>query len=439
MTIQFDRRFVLMGLAGVAVPLPAWAQGLEDRVAALAAQYQPKVVAWRRDIHQNPELSNREVRTGKLVAKELKRMGLSVRTGLAGNGVVGVLKGGKPGPAVALRADMDALPVEDKTGEPFASKAMGEYEGKAVPVTHACGHDAHVAMLLGAAEVLSQMKADIAGDIVFIFQPAEEGPPKGEEGGADVMIRDGALSNPAVKSIFGIHVWPGKPGELLYRPEGFMAQTDRLEIQLKGVQTHGSRPWDGVDITALAADITQTINQITSRRLNITKEPTVVTISIMEGGLRYNIIPETLRLAGTMRTFSKARRDETIDKVTKSVELLAQSYGATAKVEFTMNAPLTYNDPQLSKDIFPVLVKAAGEGKVSDKATLITGGEDFAEYQKLVPGVFCFLGIAKPGEDPEKIPPNHSPYFNIYEPAMEVGVRAHALAALFMLTREASV
>jgi amidohydrolase len=422
----------LTGLAGV----PAFAQdALRLRIRTLAAAVQPKVVSWRRDIHQNPELSNREFNTSKKVATELKRLGLEVRT-LAKTGVVGVLKGGKPGPAVALRADMDALPVEEKTGEPFASKAMGEYEGNKVPVAHACGHDAHTAMLLGAAEVLSMIKADIAGSVVFIFQPAEEGKPGGETGGAALMVAEGALDAPKVQSIFGIHVWPEAAGVLSFRSEGFMAAADRIEIRLKGTQTHGAQPWKGVDITALASHCVQAINQVTARQLD-PREPTVITIATMHGGARFNIIPETFVLGGTMRTFSVARRKDAIEKVTRTIKAQAQAYGADAEIIFTPFAPLTFNDPALAAYLTPTLISSVGAKAVNDKAIPNTVSEDFSEFQAKVPGLYCFLGIVPPGQDPATAPPNHSPYFDIYEPAMEVGVRTHALVALSMLARKA--
>jgi amidohydrolase len=435
-----SRRTTLMGLCGVGtfgiMGLPALAdEALTARIRTLAANIQPKVVSWRRDFHEHPELSNREFNTSKKVATELKRLGLEVRT-MAKTGVVGVLKGGKPGPAVALRADMDGLPVEEKTGQPFASKAMGEYEGNKVPIAHACGHDSHTAMLLGAAEVLTAIKADIAGSVVFIFQPAEEGKPGGETGGAALMVAEGALDNPKVQSIFGIHVWPEAAGTLSFRPEGFMAAADRIEIKLKGAQTHGAQPWKGIDMTALASDCVQAINQVTARQLD-PREPTVITIATMHGGARFNIIPENFVLGGTMRTFSVARRKDAIEKVTRVIKAQAQAYGAEADIKFEPFAPLTFNDPALTSYLTPTLTSSVGAKAVNDKAIPITASEDFSEFQAKVPGLYCFLGIVPPGQDPATAPPNHSPYFDIYEPAMEVGVRTHALVALAMLARNA--
>ncbi|MDC7684534.1 amidohydrolase [Asticcacaulis sp. BYS171W] len=437
---MMERRRVITGLTGAGLlglsglPRAVQAAPLTARIAALAAKNQPKVVAWRRDIHEHPELGNREVRTAALVAAELRRLGLEVHEKIALTGVVGVLKGDRPGPAVALRADMDALPVLEKTGLPFASKATGDYDGKTVPITHACGHDAHVAMLLGAAEVLTALKADIAGSIVFIFQPAEEGPPPGEKGGADLMVAEGVIETYRITSIFGLHVWPKAAGKLYWRPKGFMAAADRLEIRLSGRQTHGAQPWNGVDITALASDIVGAVNQIAARQIDVTAEPTVLSITTMQGGVRFNIIPEDFKLGGTLRTFSEARRADIHARVTKTVEALAQAYGAKAEVEFTLSAPLTYNDPKLSADLIPVLARAAGGAdRIEPNTTAITGAEDFSQFQKKVPGVFAFLGTAPPNKTPEEIAPNHSPYFDIFEPAMETGVRAHAEAALFLL------
>jgi amidohydrolase len=296
-------------MAGLAFGAPALAAP-NDKVAAAAKAVQPKVIAWRRDIHEHPELGNQEVRTAAIIAKELKALGWEVREGVGKTGVVGVLKGGKPGKVVALRADMDALPVEEKTGEPFASKVTATWEGKTVPVMHACGHDTHVAMLLGTATVLAGMKADIKGTVVLIFQPAEEGPQAGEEGGAKLMIRDGALDQPKVDAIFGLHIGPADAHVLNYRAGGFYAGADRLTITVKGKQTHGARPWAGVDMASVSADIIQAINQIAARQVDVGVSPSVVTIATINMGLRNNIIPEDLKMEGTMRTFTPERKSE---------------------------------------------------------------------------------------------------------------------------------
>lgn len=419
---------------GFAAAAPAQAAPPTDQeIFARVAAVQPKVVDWRRDLHRHPELANRETRTAGVVAAHLRRLGLEVRTGVAYTGVIGVLRGARPGPTVALRADMDALPVQEKTGLPFASTATGTFEGNTVPVMHACGHDAHVAMLMGAAEVLAGMKSEIAGAIVFIFQPAEEGPPLEEGGGAGMMIQQGALDAPKVDAIFGLHVWTGPSGQLSWRPRGFMASADKIEIKVRGRQTHGARPWSGVDAASVSADIVQAINTISARRIDVTASPTVATISTIHMGVRHNIIPEDLTLTGTLRTFSPERREDMKAKITDAVRNIAETYGAQAEVNFLQPYPVTYNDPPLSEAIRPVLARAAGERGINPQADLVTGAEDFSLFQERVPGVFFFLGVAEPGKAPADVAPNHSPYFTIHEPAMEIGVRAHVLSALSYL------
>lgn len=429
-----NRRQLIISTMGLSL-VNTNAFAADDKIANLASKIYPQVVKWRRQIHQNPELSNREFKTSELVANELKRLGFKVREKVAHTGVVGVLEGAKPGPAVALRADMDALPVFEKTGLEFASRAKGEYEGHEVPIAHACGHDAHTAMLLGAANVLASMKNEIAGKVVFIFQPAEEGLPKGETGGAKVMIEEGALQNPEVKSIFGIHIWPGQSDEISYRPKGLMAGADRVEITLKGRQTHGAAPWSGIDLSSLASEIVNSINQILARQVNVTTEPSVLSITTMHGGERFNIIPEQFVLGGTLRTFSDARRDLVVKKVETTVKALAQAYGAEATITFDRFAPPTVNDPQLTQNLYDALLKAVGDEKLlNPNAIPVTGSEDFSEFQRKVPGVYAFLGSSPLKVDPNALPVNHSPYFDINEPAMETGVRAHCYAALKMLT-----
>lgn len=422
-------------VAGLAMSAPAVAAPSAAKVQAAAKAVQPKVVAWRRDIHENPELGNQEVRTAALIAKELRALGIEVRENVGKTGVVGVLKGGKPGKVVALRADMDALPVEEKTGLPFASKVKATWEGRTVPVMHACGHDTHVAMLLGAATVLAAMKQDIKGTVVFLFQPAEEGPQAGEEGGAKLMIRDGALDNPKVDAVFGLHIGPGDAHELNYRPEGFYASSDRITITVKGRQTHGARPWAGVDMASVAADIIQATNQIAARQVDVGASPSVLTIATINMGFRQNIIPEDLKMEGTMRTFSKARREDLIARMQKSVAAIGDRYGAKAEVVFTQPYPVTYNDPALSKWVKATLEKAS-PGKVDDNAALVTGAEDFSMYAEKVPGVFVQLGGRKPGVPAETVPVNHSPYFDVDEAVFETGVKAEVLMALDYLDQK---
>ncbi|MCA0359164.1 MAG: amidohydrolase [Proteobacteria bacterium] len=422
-------------VAGLAMGAPAMAAPSAAKVQAAAKAVQPKVVAWRRDIHENPELGNQEVRTAALIAKELRALGIEVRENVGKTGVVGVLKGGKPGKVVALRADMDALPVEEKTGLPFASKVKATWEGRTVPVMHACGHDTHVAMLLGAATVLAGMKQDIKGTVVFLFQPAEEGPQAGEEGGAKLMIRDGALDNPKVDAVFGLHIGPGDAHELNYRPEGFYASSDRITITVKGRQTHGARPWAGVDMASVAADIIQATNQIAARQVDVGASPSVLTIATINMGFRQNIIPEDLKMEGTMRTFSKARREDLIARMQKSVAAIGDRYGAKAEAVFTQPYPVTYNDPALSKWVKATLEKAS-PGKVDDNAALVTGAEDFSMYAEKVPGVFIQLGGRKADVPAATAPANHSPYFDVDESVFETGVKAEVLMALDYLEKK---
>ena len=419
-----------LSVGGSALAAPSAA-----RIEQAAKAVQPKVVAWRRDIHQHPELGNQEVRTAALVAKELKALGFEVREGVGKTGVVGVLKGGKPGKVVALRADMDALPVAEKTGLAFASTATATWEGRQVSVMHACGHDTHVAMLLGAATVLAGMKADIKGTVVLIFQPAEEGPQAGEEGGAKLMIRDGALESPKVDAIFGVHIGPGDAKTLNYRSGGFYAGSDRLLITVKGKQTHGARPWAGIDMSSIAADIVQAMNQIAARQVDVGSSPSVVTIAMINMGARQNIIPEDLTMQGTMRTFTPDRKAELIDKITKAVTGIGDRYGAKAEVVFSQPYPVTYNDPALSSWVKASLEKAS-PGKVEDQGALVTGAEDFSMYAQKVPGVFVQLGGRPAGVPAAGAPANHSPYFDVDEAVFETGVKAEVLMALDYLDRK---
>lgn len=422
-------------VAGLAFGAPAMAAPSAAKIEAAAKAVQPKVVAWRRDIHEHPELGNQEVRTSALIAKELKALGFEVRENVGKTGVVGILKGGKPGKVVALRADMDALPVEEKTGLPFASKATATWEGKTVPVMHACGHDTHVAMLLGTATVLAGMKADIKGTVVLIFQPAEEGPQAGEEGGAKLMIRDGALDQPKVDAIFGVHIGPADAHLLNYRPEGFYAGSDRITITVKGKQTHGARPWAGIDMSSIAADIVTAMNQIAARQVDVGAQPSVVTIAMINMGMRQNIIPEDLKMEGTMRTFSPERKAQLVDKITKAVTSIGDRYGAEAKVAFTQPYPVTYNNPDLAKWVKASLLKAS-PGKVDDNAPLVTGAEDFSMYAQKVPAVFVQLGGRKADVPAATAPANHSPYFDVDEAVFETGVKAEVFMALDYLDRK---
>ncbi|MGB5347169.1 MAG: amidohydrolase [Woeseia sp.] len=395
------------------------------------AAIEPKVIEWRRDFHQNPELSNREFRTAKIVAEHLRALNFDeVQTEVAHTGVVGVLKGGKPGPVIALRADMDGLPVKEQTGLSFASKAIGEYNGKEVPVMHACGHDTHVAMLMGAAEVLAKHREEISGTIKFIFQPAEEGAPAGEKGGAGLMIEEGVLDGPvAPEAIFGIHAWPAEGGTLSYRSGSFMAAADGLYIKITGRQTHGSAPWAGVDPIFLAGQIMTALQAIPSRQLDITRGPAVITIGSIHGGVRGNIIPDDVEMTGTIRTFDPGVREQLHAKLRSTVQNMAAAAGATAEVVIDGYAPVTTNDPKLLQEMMPALRWAAGDGNVRDHF-YITGAEDFALFQERIPGLYLMLGINEPGVAPADHPPNHSPFFDSWEGALLTGVRAHVGFAL---------
>ena len=432
---------VVAGALMSAVPAYAQSTGAVDPIStqeirAAADAVNDRVIAWRRDIHQNPELGNNEHRTAALVAAHLRELGLEVRTGVGITGVVAVLRGGRPGPVVALRADMDALPVLEATGLPFASTATGTYQGQAVPVAHACGHDSHVAMLMGAAEVLAGMRERLPGTVVFIFQPAEEGTPPGEAGGADLMIAEGALENPRPDAIFGLHVVTGQPGEIWWRAEGFMAASDRVDITLNGRQTHGAWPWRGIDVIALSADIVQTINTMTARTIDPTTTPTVFTIATINAGVRYNIIPEDAVLSGTLRTFDVEQRNALIARATASIENLAENYGASAEVRFNQNAPLVFNNVELAGWASGPLAEAAGADHINAAAPPTTVAEDFAYYGQEIPALFYHLG-GTPNYDPETAPPNHSPQFQVDESVLPLGVRAHVLTAVRFLERGA--
>ena len=433
-------RIAAIAAALTLVAAPAFAQTVPAADIATAAQgIEADVIAWRRDLHAHPELGLAETRTAAFVAEHLREMGMEVREGVGRTGVVGVLRGTGSGlqHVVALRADMDALPVLEATGLPFASTATGTYQGQTVPVAHACGHDAHIAMLLGAARVLSEMKDRFAGTVVFIFQPAEEGVPPGEPlGGARLMIQDGALENPKVEAIFGLHVVPGRAGTVFYRPQGFMAASDRVDITLHGRQTHGAWPWRGVDVIAVAGQVIQTVNTLTARTIDPTTTPTVFTIATIQAGVRYNIIPDEAVMSGTLRTFDVAQRDDLVKRAEAAIDHVAEAYGATADFSIRQNAALVFNNEELSAWLAPVLTEVAGEGNVNPAAPPTTVAEDFSYFQNEVPGVFYHLGGTADGVDPATAAPNHSPRFDVNEDVLVLGVKTHALSALRFLERE---
>jgi amidohydrolase len=405
-----------------------------SEVAAKVAAVESRVIAWRRDIHQHPELGNREVRTSALVAEHLRALGLEVRTGIAKTGVIAVLKGAHPGGVVALRADMDALPVEEQTNLPFASRATAEYDGKTVPVMHACGHDAHTAMLMGAAEVLTGMRAQIAGTILFVFQPAEEGPPRGEEGGAALMLAEGALDHPRPDAMFALHVEPGLPGRIDVRPGPLLSSATGLRINLKGRQTHAGRPWEGTDLINLTADVIKAVTTISARQVNVLEFPNVVTIATVQAGVRGNILPGDATMQGTIRTFSAERLQASQELIRANVNALAGNYGATATVQFEEVARVTENDPRILDVILPALREAAGGAGVNTSALLRGAAEDFSYFQRDIPGVYYILGSTRDYTTKEAAPSNHSPHFDIDEAVLAVGVKAHVLAALRYLS-----
>jgi len=392
-------------------------------------QVMPKVISWRRDIHQHPELSNREVRTAAKVAAHLEKLGLEVRTGIAHTGVVGILKGDKAGPVVALRADMDALPVTEQTGLAFASKVVSEFNGQQTGVMHACGHDAHVAMLMGVAELLSKQKANLSGTVMFVFQPAEEGPPAGEEGGAKLMLQQGLFANPTPSAIFGLHVWPGEPGQIQVKTEGIMAAADSFQIKVKGKQVHGSSPWRGIDPINVTGQLINAINLIPARQIDVTKAPAVVSFGQVHGGIRWNIIPDDVKLEGTIRTFDSEMREDLIARMQHTSEHIAKASGAEAEFHVHNFAAVTWNDPALTEWAMPSLKWASSDKGVASVKP-ITGAEDFSFYQQQIPGVFFFLGISPANTPLSEVPPNHSPMFDVNEDALVNGVRA--LSALAM-------
>lgn len=406
----------------IAVSLPAHADLRSDADVA-AARIENKVIDWRRDIHANPELGNREFRTSALVAEHLRSLGMEVQTGVAHTGVVALLRGGKPGPTVALRADMDALPVTEEVDLPFASKVTTTWAGKETGVMHACGHDTHVAMLMGTAEILAGMRNALKGNVKFIFQPAEEGPPPGEEGGAALMIKQGVMSNPEVDAIFGLHIGSStEVGTIGYRPGPTMAAADVLRIRIKGRQTHGSAPWTGVDPIVVSAQVILGLQTIVSRQIKTTAEPAVLSIGSINGGNRFNIIPETVEMVGTIRTFDEDMREDIHRRIRLTATSIAAAAGASAEVEIEKPYAVMVNDPELTQKMLPTLQRVAGPDNVVLR-NKTTGYEDFAFFAQQVPGVFVFLGGSPPGTDLTKVAYNHSPRFQIDESALKLGVR----------------
>ncbi|MEM7655219.1 MAG: amidohydrolase [Bacteroidota bacterium] len=400
-------------------------EALYPTVDELAEAVEEQVVQWRRHLHQNPELSNREFKTAEMVAEHLKSLGMEVQTGVAHTGVVGLLKGGKPGPVVALRADMDALPVTERVDIPFASKVRSTYNGQEVGVMHACGHDTHVAILMGTAKVLAEMKDDLKGTVKFIFQPAEEGAPEGEEGGAYLMVKEGVMENPTVDATFGLHISSQTPaGVITFRPGGTMASADFLRIKVKGKQTHGARPWAGADPIVAAAQIIMGLQTIVSRQIALTENAAVVTIGAIHGGVRNNIIPEEVEMVGTIRALDPEMQADIHERIIRTATNIAEASGVTAEVTIGPGGyPVTFNDQDLTAQMLPSLQAVAGAENVV-LINAITGAEDFSFYQKEAPGFFFFLGGMDPEKKPYEVAPHHTPDFYIDERGFTLGVRA---------------
>ena len=422
------KAFLFLGV--VCLCMEVWGSDgeLRRRIDEGADGIERKVIEWRRDIHAHPELGNHEFRTGKLVAEHLRGLGMEVKTEVAKTGVVGLLKGGKPGPVVALRADMDGLPVTERTPVPFASKVRTVYNGQEVGVMHACGHDSHVAILMGVAEILAATREDLRGSVKFIFQPAEEGPPPGEEGGAELMVKEGVLKNPAVDAIFGLHISSQiEVGTIGYRPGGTMASVNDMKITVKGRQAHGAAPWNSVDPIVVAAQIVNNLQTIVSRSVNVTENAAVVTIGSIHGGVRSNIIPEVVEMLGTLRALTDADEKLLIERVKQIATKTAEAAGAEAevKIPFSMRYPVTYNDPELTERMLPTMRRVAGAEKVELRPAR-TGAEDFSFFQQKVPGLYISLGGMPKGGDPKTAPSHHTPDFFIDESGFKLGVRALA-------------
>lgn len=390
----------------------------------LAKQVNSQVVKWRRHFHQYPELSNQEVKTAKTIAQALKKMGMEVEENIAVTGVTGLLKGAKPGPTIALRADMDALPVSEQTGLPFASKQKGMYRDKPVDIMHACGHDSHMAILLGVAQALSNIQSELAGNVLFIFQPAEEGLPAGEVGGAELMLKEGIFKKHQPEVVFGLHAWSSlNAGQIGYRSGPAMASADTFEIIIKGKQTHGSRPWGGVDPIVVASQTVMAVQTIASRQVNVTKAPSIISFGVIEGGIRNNIIPDEVKLIGTIRNFDMGIREQIHQKLEHTAKYVAKAAGAEAKVKINLGYPVTVNNPKLTAQTLPSLEKVVGKDKIVE-IDLVTGAEDFSFYAQQVPGFFFFLGSTPKDLDAKTAPSNHSPFYSVDESALPIGVEA---------------
>ncbi len=397
---------------------------LKDKINVQADKYESKCIGWRRGIHEHPELGNREFNTAKLVAGHLRSLGMEVKETVAKTGVVGILRGAKPGPCIALRADMDALPIIERVNLPFASKVKSNYNGQEVGVMHACGHDAHVAMLMSAAEILAGMKNELKGSVKFIFQPSEEGPPEGEEGGAPLMVKEGVMDDPKVDVIFGLHIESNiEAGRIEYKPGAFMASSDWFNIKVKGKGSHGSQPWLGIDPVQVSAQIIEGLQSIVSRQMELTKAPVVITVGKIHAGVRNNIIPEECIMDGTIRTLDSGMQKKVFERIRTMVTNIAEASGAIAEVSFDTKTLVTYNTPELVKKMIASLQSAAGAGNVAEREW-VTGAEDFSYYGTKAPSFFFYLGGMTKGRDPKTAPPHHTADFEIDESGMKTGVKA---------------
>jgi amidohydrolase len=403
--------------------------GFAPPVEASIQSVLPRMIAWRRDFHEHPELSYEEVRTARVVAAHLRSLRMEVRTGVALTGVVGVLRGGRPGPVIALRADMDALPVTEEGDLPFRSRARGRYNGQHVGIMHACGHDSHVAILMAAASVLAAQRENLAGTVIFVFQPSEEGAPPGDLGGARRMLAENVFGDLAPEAIYGLHAWPAPSGTVTMVSGPFMAGSDRIDITVTGSQTHGAQPHAGVDPIVASSQIINALQTVPSRQMDAVRSPVIVTIGMIQGGVRYNIIPQNVQMQGTIRYLNPDTREQLYERIRRAVTETAAATGATAEVAITENAIPTVNPPALMACTRAAVTRALGEERVLDGVPVMPA-EDFAYFQQAVPGVFFFYGVNPPGVSAEEAAPNHNPRFFVHEPAMETGLRAMVAVAM---------
>lgn len=402
---------------------------IESQIETSANKIESKCIAWRRDLHEHPELSNREFRTSKIIADHLRSLGIEVKENVAKTGVVGILRGTKPGPVIGLRADMDALPVTERTNVPFASKVKSTFNGQEVGVMHACGHDTHVAMLMSVAEILSGMKKDLAGTVKFIFQPAEEGPPIGEEGGAPLMVKEGVLDNPKVDVVFGLHINAQTPvGQIKYREAGMMAASDWFTITIHGKQSHGAQPWLGIDPVVIGTQIIEGLQTIVSRQSELTKDPVVISTTIFKAGVRENIIPEEVTLSGTIRTLDTGMQKDVWMRIERTAKKIAEASGATADVKIDTKTLVTYNNPELTRQMIPSLQKATNNNATVMDAVM--GAEDFSFFAAKVPSLFFYLGGMPEGTDPKQTAAHHTPDFFVDESGMKIGIKAFCFLVL---------